>query len=117
MAQSARNILAEALLLPEHERADLAAPLLDSPARSDAPSPRKIALPSWSAALERRSPGARGCLGLPLFDTPPELKIRRALMPRFPYSAVFPELPSEIRIVARAHLKRRPRYWLHRVVR
>jgi hypothetical protein len=50
-----------------------------------------------------------------LLDTAPELNIRRALLPRFPYALVFLELPSEIRIVAVAHLKRRPGYWLNRV--
>ena len=52
-----------------------------------------------------------------LLDTAPGLNIRRALLPRFPYAAVFLELPTEIRIVAVAHLKRRPRYWLNRITR
>ena len=50
-----------------------------------------------------------------LLDTSRDLNIRRALLPRFPYAAVFMELPSEIRILAVAHVKRRPRYWLNRV--
>jgi|SRR5271155_4691994 len=50
-----------------------------------------------------------------LLGTSPELNIRRALLPRFPYASVFLELPSKIRIVAVAHLKRRPGYWLNRV--
>ena len=52
-----------------------------------------------------------------LLDTSPELSIRRALLPRFPYASVFLELASEIRIVAVAHVKRRPGYWLNRVER
>jgi len=52
-----------------------------------------------------------------LLDTSPELKIRRALLPRFPYASIFIELPSEIRIVAVAHVKRRPGYWLNRIRR
>jgi toxin ParE1/3/4 len=43
-----------------------------------------------------------------LLDTSPELNIRRALLPRFPYASIFIELPSEIRIIAVAHVKRRP---------
>jgi hypothetical protein len=50
-----------------------------------------------------------------LLDTAPELITRRALLSRFPYSAVFIELLTEIRIVAVAHVKRRPGYWLNRV--
>ncbi|MDO8433570.1 MAG: hypothetical protein Q7S58_14290 [Candidatus Binatus sp.] len=50
-----------------------------------------------------------------LLDAAPDLNIRRAPLSRFPYSAVFIELPAEIRIVAVAHLKRRPGYWLNRV--
>ena len=50
-----------------------------------------------------------------LLDTAPHLNIRRALLSRFPYSAVFVELLAEIRVVAVAHLKRHPGYWLHRV--
>ncbi len=50
-----------------------------------------------------------------LLDTSPELNIRRALVPHFPYGSIFIELPSEIRIVAVAHVKRRPGYWLNRI--
>ena len=52
-----------------------------------------------------------------LLDTSPELNIRRALLPHFPYASIFIELPSEIRIVAVAHVKRRPGYWLNRIRR
>ena len=50
-----------------------------------------------------------------LLDAAPDLIIRRALLSRFPYSAVFVELPAETRILAVAHCKRRPGYWLNRV--
>jgi plasmid stabilization system protein ParE len=50
-----------------------------------------------------------------LADTTPDLEIRRALLPRFPYALVFLELTDEIRIVAVAHAKREPNYWLNRV--
>jgi toxin ParE1/3/4 len=41
--------------------------------------------------------------------------VRRALFPRFPYAVVFLERDTEIRIIAVAHHKRRPGYWLHRL--
>jgi len=44
-----------------------------------------------------------------------DLEIRRALLPRFPYVLVFLELPAEIRVLAVAHAKRRPDYWLNRL--
>lgn len=51
----------------------------------------------------------------PLLDTDPEMGLRRALLQRFPYSIVFLETAEEIRVVAVAHMKRRPGYWLSRV--
>lgn len=36
---------------------------------------------------------------------------RRALVPRFPYQIVYRLRPTEIVVVAVAHLKRRPGYW------
>jgi toxin ParE1/3/4 len=54
---------------------------------------------------------------LRLCDVPEDLTIRRALLERFPFALVFLELPEEnIRDVAFAHTKRRPGYWLDRVV-
>ncbi len=50
-----------------------------------------------------------------LRDTAPDLGIRRAVLPRFPYALVFLELADEIRVVAVAHAKRQPGYWLDRV--
>lgn len=50
-----------------------------------------------------------------LADTASDLEIRRALLPRFPYALVFLELPTEIRILAVAHAKRHPDYWLNRL--
>jgi hypothetical protein len=44
-----------------------------------------------------------------------ELGIRRALLPRFPFALVFIQVHEEIRVLAFAHAKRRPDYWLHRV--
>jgi len=41
--------------------------------------------------------------------------IRRKLMKRFPYGVIFAEENDRIRIVAIAHLKRRPEYWRYRL--
>jgi plasmid stabilization system protein ParE len=50
-----------------------------------------------------------------LLDLPADLLIRRALLPRFPYSLIFIDLGAEVRVLAVAHGKRRPGYWLNRV--
>jgi hypothetical protein len=42
-------------------------------------------------------------------------EIRRALLTRFPYAIVFVVQPEEIRVLAVAHAKRRPQYWLSRL--
>ena len=39
---------------------------------------------------------------------------RRVIVPRFPYQVIYCLRPSEIVIVAVAHLKRRPGYWKSR---
>ena len=44
-----------------------------------------------------------------------DLEVRRALLPRFPYALVFLELKTEIRVLAVAHAKRHPDYWLNRL--
>jgi plasmid stabilization system protein ParE len=44
-----------------------------------------------------------------------DLEVRRALLPRFPYALVFLELKTEIRVLAVAHAKRHPGYWLNRL--
>jgi plasmid stabilization system protein ParE len=50
-----------------------------------------------------------------LANTAVDLEIRRALLPRFPYALVFLELETEIRVLAVAHAKRHPDYWLNRI--
>lgn len=42
---------------------------------------------------------------------------RRVVLPRFPFSLIYSELPAEIVIVAVAHQHRRPGYWRARTVR
>jgi toxin ParE1/3/4 len=50
-----------------------------------------------------------------LLDLPEDLVIRRALLPRFPYAVIFMDLGEHVRVLAVAHAKRRPGYWLDRV--
>ncbi len=50
-----------------------------------------------------------------LQDVRPGLEIRRALLARFPYALVFLVHEEEVRVLAVAHTKRRPGYWLSRV--
>ncbi len=44
-----------------------------------------------------------------------ELGVRRKLVRRFPYMIVFIELPLVVRVLAVAHVKRRPRFWQDRL--
>ena len=52
-----------------------------------------------------------------LQDVDATLEIRRALLARFPYALVFLVREGEVRVLAVAHAKRRPGYWLSRVRR
>ena len=59
---------------------------------------------------------------LTLLESSPEIETtistdghtRRALVARFPYQVVYRLRPTEIVIVAIAHVKRRPGYWKNR---
>ena len=42
-------------------------------------------------------------------------EVRRCILKRFPFSVVFLCRPSEIYVVAVAHTRRRPLYWLNRL--
>lgn len=45
-----------------------------------------------------------------------QLAARRIIVERFPYALIFTAyLPSELRIIALAHFKRRPNYWASRL--
>jgi hypothetical protein len=44
----------------------------------------------------------------------PMLAIRRFTMRRFPFAIAYVDLPEEIAVLAVAHAKRRPLYWLAR---
>jgi hypothetical protein len=52
-----------------------------------------------------------------ILDGPPDLELRRAVLSRFPYGFVFlvMEGGQEVRVVAFAHRRQRPGYWLDRV--
>ena len=54
-------------------------------------------------------------LGSPMPDVPRELRVRRALLPRFPHAVVYVEHEDEYVIVAITHLRREPGYWLTRI--
>jgi plasmid stabilization system protein ParE len=43
------------------------------------------------------------------------LPVRRLILRRFPHAVIFLELDAEIRILAFAHHRRRPGYWLRRL--
>lgn len=43
------------------------------------------------------------------------LEVRKYRIDRFPYSVLFVELATEVRILAFAHGKRKPGYWLRRL--
>ena len=47
---------------------------------------------------------------------PEEPRARRVFLPRFPYAVVFMQTEDEYFVLAVAHMKRRPGYWLDRVV-
>ena len=44
----------------------------------------------------------------------PALGVKRVFMRTFPYSVYFIELPTRFRVLAFAHARRRPHYWLGR---
>ena len=54
-------------------------------------------------------------VAFPVLHEPRGLQIRRAILPRFPYVLVFIDLGTEVRVVAVAHVRRAPGYWIRRV--
>jgi plasmid stabilization system protein ParE len=64
-------------------------------------------------AVERIGEMPRSFVRVPLAGSDAEL--RRARLRRFPYSLVFVERRRSITIIAIAHDKRRPLYWLARI--
>lgn len=53
-------------------------------------------------------------LALRVPGCPADLPVQRTLVKRFPYAVVFIRGDEALRIIAVAHLKRRPGYWLSR---
>ncbi|MBL4844792.1 MAG: type II toxin-antitoxin system RelE/ParE family toxin [Planctomycetes bacterium] len=51
----------------------------------------------------------------PIVDLPENLPARQASVRRFPYRVAFPEQDAEILVLACAHTRQRPGYWLKRV--
>lgn len=51
----------------------------------------------------------------PMLHATPGLRIRRALFPRFPYAPIFIDAGAEVRVIAVAHVRREPEYWLERI--
>lgn len=43
------------------------------------------------------------------------VELRRFLLRRFPYMIVYQVIPDRVVVLATAHLKRKPQYWLKRV--
>jgi toxin ParE1/3/4 len=59
---------------------------------------------------------ARSPSRFPLYPgVAPELRVPRAAARRFPYSIAFIELAIVVRVLAVAHEKRRPGYWVGRL--
>lgn len=42
-------------------------------------------------------------------------EVRRCILKRFPFAVVFLYRPAELRVVAVAHTRRKPLYWLNRL--
>lgn len=51
----------------------------------------------------------------PRSGTPVGRRLRRTLVPKFPYGLLYRVEPERIYIVAVMHLRRRPGYWRHRL--
>jgi plasmid stabilization system protein ParE len=93
---TAREELAAAVQWYEEQRSGLGAEFLDSV--HDAIT-RLIETPG----IALRVPGC-----------PADLPARRIFVRRFPYAVVFMDSGEELRVIAVAHLKRRPGYWVSR---
>jgi hypothetical protein len=52
---------------------------------------------------------------LPTLPHPTVREVRRVMLKRFPFWLVLLESESEVVVVAVAHMKRRPEYWLGRL--
>jgi plasmid stabilization system protein ParE len=57
---------------------------------------------------------AQPSLGGPVPGVSVETGARRLLLGRFPYAVIYMELGNEVRVLAFAHLRRRPGHWRNR---
>ena len=56
------------------------------------------------------------CLSPKFYPVARKPNIRRALLPTYPFSIIFRQSgPEQIQVLAVAHQKRRPMYWISRV--
>jgi plasmid stabilization system protein ParE len=62
------------------------------------------------SALAERPRAFPRVLGLPT-----RVEVRRARLRRFPYALIITETPGAVRVIALAHLRRRPLYWAGRL--
>jgi toxin ParE1/3/4 len=72
-------------------------------------------LASLDEAVERLERIGSSLAVLP--GSEPDAPIRRVHLTRFPYSVVYIELPTRLRVLAVQHGRRRPGYWRDRVRR
>lgn len=52
--------------------------------------------------------------GSPMAMVPEDVGARRVLLKRFPYAIIYIELDAQVRVLAFAHLRRKPGYWKSR---
>jgi toxin ParE1/3/4 len=71
---------------------------------------RFLALVEATLDQIQRFPGA----GAPVPEVPKDLAVRRAPIEGFPYHVIYLETAETIHLLAFAHDKRRPAYWLPR---
>ena len=95
--EEAEDELSEALRHYEERRAGLGEELL---AAVDKALARIVKLPGS---------------GAPVPHIPPELRVRRVPVEGFPYRVIYLDTPEAIRVLAFAHIRRRPGYWLPRL--
>jgi toxin ParE1/3/4 len=67
-----------------------------------------------SAFLDEMERSVRAIFDHPQSSALMALNTRRRLVRRFPFGIMYRERPDEIRILAIAHLRRRPSYWAGR---
>lgn len=53
--------------------------------------------------------------GVPVPGVRPDRPIHRVFLEDFPYAVIYVDGPDAIYVIAFAHFKRRPRYWLDRI--